>query len=161
MGDCPETEGQRRASSKLRVHRDIIVSPGELLYIPFGWWHEIETVPFASSKSGDASFEDVQVEADSYDEERWPLNLTHTMFYHPFYVRLKRNMEEILPNPRYRHLFSMLDSGESKADEEEYDEAFEERVAEAKRQLESKRRERQRLADEKTTAAAEGNDVLG
>ena len=63
----------------MRVHA------GDVLYLPFGWWHEVHAEP---------------------DEARGGLCASISHFYHPFWCRLgdKRTtrLGEMLVNPRYR-----------------------------------------------------------
>ena len=63
------------------------VCAGDMLYIPFGWWHEVSAEP----------------------DERAGICASASHFYHPYYCRLggpsTTELAPMLTNPRYRHLW--------------------------------------------------------
>merc|ERR1711963_1109016 len=76
----------------------MVVRPGEVLYLPFGWWHQVRAIPAQSGLCASAAF-----------------------FYEPFFCRFQpRTLPRpgpVLPNPKYRTLCERLGLGDS--DEEE------------------------------------------
>ena len=70
----------------------VTLGPGDLLYLPFGWWHEVHSHP---------------------DKERGNLSVSISHFYTPFYCRLGgktcTTLGPLMRNPRY---------GDSGADDE-------------------------------------------
>ena len=71
----------------------VTLGPGDLLYLPFGWWHEVHSHP---------------------DKERGNLSVSISHFYTPFYCRLGgktcTTLGPLMRNPRY---------GDGGADDEE------------------------------------------
>ena len=65
----------------------VTLGPGDLLYLPFGWWHEVHAEP---------------------DEARGGLCASVSHFYHPYHCRMAnptaRTLGPVVLNPRYRKL---------------------------------------------------------
>jgi len=83
----PPPEYAERAS-KLRPVR-VVVRPGEVLFLPFGWWHQVRALPAESGLCASAA-----------------------CFYEPFFCRFQpRAWTEpgpVLPNPKYKKLCERL-----------------------------------------------------
>lgn len=80
-------------ASKLR--RTVVrVRAGEVLYLPFGWWHQVRAFPAEHGLCASAA-----------------------SFYEPFFVRLQPKALSrpgpLLPNPKYRRLCERLGLGDS------------------------------------------------
>mmetsp|Transcript_30878 Transcript_30878/g.96063 ORF Transcript_30878/g.96063 Transcript_30878/m.96063 type:complete len:362 (+) Transcript_30878:49-1134(+) len=88
----PPAEYAERAS---RLRRAVVrVRAGEILYLPFGWWHQVTAFPAEHGLCASAA-----------------------SFFEPFFVRLQpRSLPRpgpLLPNPRYRVLCERLGLGDS------------------------------------------------
>jgi jumonji domain-containing protein 7 len=95
--DAPPVEYAERAA---KLRRSLVrVRAGEVLYLPFGWWHQVRAVPGENGLCASAA-----------------------CFYEPFFVRLQpkalTKVGPLLPNPKYRKLCERLHLGDS-SDEEE------------------------------------------
>merc|ERR1711862_969695 len=96
--DDPAPEYAERAA---KLRKTVVrVREGEVLYLPFGWWHQVRGVP---SENG--------------------LCASVASFYEPFFVRLQpkslMKAGPLLPNPKYRKLCERLHLGDSSDEEEE------------------------------------------
>lgn len=83
------------AAAAAKLHRVIVrVGPGEVLYIPFGWWHQVRAVPAENGLCASAA-----------------------AFYEPFFCRLQpKSMTcpgPLLVNPKYKELCRRLKLDES------------------------------------------------
>ncbi|CAE8712278.1 unnamed protein product, partial [Polarella glacialis] len=93
----PPEFAERAAKLRPTVAR---VEQGEVLYLPFGWWHQVQAVP--SPEHG--------------------LCASAASFFEPFFVRLQPKSfakpGPLVPNPRYRQLCKRLglDSDEEEDD---------------------------------------------
>ena len=78
----PKTADEKRRAEKLGRGIEVTVQAGEMLYIPFGWWHEVHGAPGTDGLCASVSH-----------------------FYQPYYCRLggKRNtrLGPLMVNPRY------------------------------------------------------------
>ncbi|CAD7951044.1 unnamed protein product [Amoebophrya sp. A120] len=135
------TSEEKTRIAKLRQYEDIYLNPGELLYIPVGWWHEIEAVAWnpASTCDADSRINHEDNHSSTADKEK-PLNLSYTTFFYPFFVRLKDKSSRgraagsklgtssahlastWIPNPRYKHLHSGQAEQKPKHDVDDDDE---------------------------------------
>lgn len=92
----PPIEYAERAE-KLRM-QSVRVQAGEVLYLPFGWWHQVSGIPSEHGLCASAS-----------------------SYFEPFFVRLQPKAltkpGPLLPNPKYRRLCERLGLGDS-SDEE-------------------------------------------
>merc|ERR1711865_467315 len=98
--DAPSAEYAERAS---KLRRTVVrVRAGEILYLPFGWWHQVRAVP---------------------DENGLCASMAY--FFDPFFVRLQpkglTKVGPLLPNPKYRKLCERLHLGDSSDEEGERD----------------------------------------
>lgn len=96
--DAPTAEYAERAA---KLHRTVVrVCPGEILYLPFGWWHQVRAVPAENGLCAAAA-----------------------TFFEPFFVRLQPKalpkIGRLIPNPKYRKLCERLHLGESSEEEED------------------------------------------
>jgi len=94
--DAPPEEYAERAQ---KLRRTVVrVRAGEVLYLPFGWWHQVRAFPAEHGLCASAA-----------------------AFYEPFFVRLQPRAlarpGPLLPNPKYRRLCERLRLGDS--DDEE------------------------------------------
>eukprot|EP00440_Ansanella_granifera_P043521 gb/GFBE01047175.1/.p1 GENE.gb/GFBE01047175.1/~~gb/GFBE01047175.1/.p1 ORF type:complete len:367 (+),score=75.49 gb/GFBE01047175.1/:1-1101(+) len=85
--DSPPEEYAERAA---KLRRTVVrVRAGEVLYLPFGWWHQVRAIPAEHGLCASAA-----------------------SFFEPFFVRLQpksfSTMGPLLPNPKYRKLCSRL-----------------------------------------------------
>ena len=123
-------EDWRAERGRLRLYEPVEIGPGEMLYIPFGWWHEVvaegfveEGTPnkflatgqrsgqeFATGEgiNGDESARPVPEAPVDADTTRVvgvpvlpPISLTYTSFYEPLFCRAKGVRGLFLPNPKY------------------------------------------------------------
>jgi len=86
------------AASKLR-RQTVIVRAGEILFLPFGWWHQVRAIPGPHGLCASAAF-----------------------FYEPFFCRFQpksySHLGPVLPNPKYRSLCERLKLAESDDEED-------------------------------------------
>jgi len=85
--DAPPQEYEERAAKLRRT--TVRVRAGEVLYLPFGWWHQVRGVPAEHGLCASAA-----------------------SFYEPFFVRLQPKAltkpGPLLPNPKYRKICARL-----------------------------------------------------
>lgn len=94
--ESPPPEYADRAS---KLRRTVVrVRPGEVLYLPFGWWHQVRAAPAANGLCASAA-----------------------SFFDPFFVRLQpkalARLGRLVPNPKYRATCERLGLGDSSDDE--------------------------------------------
>jgi len=95
--DNPPAEYAERAA---RLRRTVVrVREGEVLYLPFGWWHQVRAFPADHGLCASAA-----------------------SFFEPFFVRLQpKGLSKpgpLLPNPKYGKLCQSLGLGDSDDEEE-------------------------------------------
>mmetsp|Transcript_43193 Transcript_43193/g.78570 ORF Transcript_43193/g.78570 Transcript_43193/m.78570 type:complete len:344 (+) Transcript_43193:62-1093(+) len=95
--DNPGAEYKARAS---KLRRQVVrVRAGEVLYLPFGWWHQVRAIPSDTGLCASAAF-----------------------FYEPFFVRLQPkslpHAGRLVLNPKYRATCVRLGLYDSDSDEE-------------------------------------------
>eukprot|EP00747_Dinoflagellata_sp_TGD_P031306 gnl/TRDRNA2_/TRDRNA2_135197_c0_seq1.p1 gnl/TRDRNA2_/TRDRNA2_135197_c0~~gnl/TRDRNA2_/TRDRNA2_135197_c0_seq1.p1 ORF type:complete len:410 (+),score=95.91 gnl/TRDRNA2_/TRDRNA2_135197_c0_seq1:48-1277(+) len=94
---APPAEYAERAG---KLRRTVVrVRAGEVLYLPFGWWHQVTATPAEHGLCASAAF-----------------------FFEPFFVRLQpkalAKAGPLLPNPKYRELCARLGLDDSDDDEQ-------------------------------------------
>jgi len=94
--NSPPEHYAERAKRLRRV--DVSVRAGDVLYLPWGWWHQVRGVPGESGLCASAA-----------------------VFFDPFFVRLQpKSMSRVglpIPNPKYRALCEELGLSDSDDDE--------------------------------------------
>lgn len=96
--DNPPPEYAKNAA---KLRRTVVrVRPGEVLFLPFGWWHQVRAIPAESGLCASAA-----------------------SFFEPFFVRLQPKSlprpGRIIPNPKYKNICERLGLADDSDDEVE------------------------------------------